>query len=280
MATGLNGKVAFITGIARGQGRSHAIRLAEERVKIIGLDICLPIQSTSKLYPAPTIEDLLSVQDAIEQSGGEILALQGDVRDYSAVAAAVQQGVERFGRLDVVVANAGIFPFGDKACATPEETWRETLDINVTGVWNTVRAAVPTMITGACGGSIVITSSSAGLKAAQNAAAYVTSKHAVVGLMRVLALELAEHQIRVNTIHPTGVATPMIKNDALFGLFVPGSPLPTEAEAGEVFKTTNALPIPWLEPSDVSDLVLFLASDGARFITGATLTVDAGYTIK
>ena len=270
-------KVAFVTGAARGQGRSHALRLAEEGADIIAIDLAEEIDTVKPLYPAATEADLAETVKMIEALDRRVVATKADVRDYAAVKAAVDDGIAQLGRLDIVVANAGIFVFGDRTEDVTEQQWADVIDVNLTGVWHTAKAAIPVM---ADGGSIVITSSTAGIKGTPNVAPYTASKHAVVGLMKTLALELAPRSIRVNSVHPTGVATDMILNEATFKLFLPDVEHPTREQAAEVFATTNALPIPWVEPRDISNAVLWLASDEARYVTGVMLPVDAGYTIK
>ncbi|MBM7365833.1 mycofactocin-coupled SDR family oxidoreductase [Gordonia hydrophobica] len=276
----LDGKVAFITGAARGQGRSHAVRLAQEGADIIALDLCAPVPSAERLYPGASADDMAETIDRVKQFGGRIVSATADVRDFDAVAKVVADGVTDFGGIDIVSANAGIFLFGDPAHEVSEDDWRDVLDINITGVWHTCKAVTPAMIDAGRGGSIVLTSSTAGIKGTPNVAPYTASKHAVVGLMKTLALELAPHSIRVNSIHPTGVATDMILNEATFRLFLPDEEHPTKEQAAPVFATTNALPVPWVESIDISNALLFLASDEARFITGNELKVDAGYCVK
>ncbi len=271
------GKVAFITGAARGQGRSHAIRLAEEGADIIAVDICRQVGSVP--YPMSTPEDLAETVKEVEALDRRIVATEADVRDYSALKAALDDGVAELGRLDIVSANAGIASYG-QAADLDETTWHDMIDTNLTGVWHAARAAIPHLIAGGRGGSIVLTSSTAGLKAIQNMAHYVSAKHGVVGLMRTLALELAPHSIRVNSVHPTGVDTPMVQNEPSMRLFLPDVEHPTPEQYAEVMGSLNALPIPWVEPRDVSNAVLFLASDEARYITGVTLPVDAGSVAK
>ncbi|WP_132992954.1 mycofactocin-coupled SDR family oxidoreductase [Gordonia zhaorongruii] len=276
----LDGKVAFITGAARGQGRSHAVRLAQEGADIIALDLCAPVPSVERLYPGATPDDMAETVDIVKQFGGRIVSATADVRDYDAVAKVVADGVTDFGGIDVVSANAGIFIFGDPSHKVSEGDWKDVLDINITGVWHTCKAVTPAMIEADKGGSIVLTSSTAGIKGTPNVAPYTAAKHAVVGLMKTLALELAPHSIRVNSIHPTGVATDMILNEATFKLFLPDEDHPTKDQAAPVFATTNALPVPWVEPVDISNALLFLASDESRYITGNELKVDAGYCVK
>ena len=275
----VEGKVAFITGAARGQGRSHAIRLAQEGADIIAVDLAAQVDSVP--YPMATPDDLAQTVKEVEALDRRIVASQADVRDYSAVKAAVDDGVAQLGRLDIVAANAGIFSFG-RAEDLEEQTWQDMIDVNLTGVWHAAKAAIPHLKAGGQGGSMVLTSSTAGLMPFENMAHYTSAKHGVVGLMRVLAVELAPDFIRVNSVHPTTVNTDMIHNSATYELFSPD--LTPEQRAreviGERFQTLNALPIRWVEPRDISNAVLFLASDEARYITGVTLPVDAGSLLK
>jgi (+)-trans-carveol dehydrogenase len=273
----LEGKVAFITGAARGQGRSHAHRLAQEGADIIAVDIAAQIGSVA--YPMATPEDLADTVKEVEALDRRIVATQADVRDFGALKAALEDGIAQLGRLDIVAANAGIVSYGP-AAELDETTWQDMIDTNLTGVWHAAKAAVPYLIEQGRGGSIVLTSSTAGLMAIPNSAHYVSAKHGVVGLMRTLALELAPHFIRVNSVHPTGVNTDMIQNVATYRLFRPDLDDPTADDIVEAAKALNALPIPWVEPRDISNAVLFLASDEARYITGVTLPVDAGSTQK
>lgn len=276
----VEGKVAFITGAARGQGRSHAIRLAQEGADIIAIDICTQVDSVR--YPMSTPEDLAQTVKEVEALGRRIVATQADVRDYDAVQAALADGVAQLGRLDIVSANAAISIYGraEDATALSEQTWRDVVDTNLTGVWHTAKAAIPHLIEGGRGGSIILTSSLMGLRGAQNNGAYCAAKHGVVGLMRVLALELASHMIRVNSIHSSAVNTHMIHNDDLYALFAPEVENPTRELVAERAKLMHPIPVPWVEPEDISNAVLFLASDEARYITGVTLPVDAGAAAK
>jgi SDR family mycofactocin-dependent oxidoreductase len=274
------GKVAFVTGAARGQGRSHAVRLAQEGADIIALDLAEEIESVKRFYPGATEADLAETVAQVEALDRRIVAAKADVRDLEAVRSVLAQGVAELGHVDIVCANAGIFLFGEPAHEVSETDWRDVVDINLTGVWQTCKAVIPQLIEQGTGGSIIITSSTAGLKGTPYVAPYTASKHAVVGLMRTLALELGPHRVRVNTIHPTGVATPMILNEATFKLFLPDEEHPTQEQAAPIFASTNTLPVPWVEPEDVSNAVLFLASDESRYVTGTELKVDAGYTIR
>jgi SDR family mycofactocin-dependent oxidoreductase len=276
----VDGKVAFITGAARGQGRSHALRLAEEGADIIAVDIAESIPGMDRFYQGATEEDLAETVRQVEALDRRIVARKADVRDYGALKAALDEGVAELGHVDIVSANAGIFAFGEQSQLVTDDEWEMVNDINAKGVWHTAKAVIPHLIEQGTGGSIILTSSTAGLKGTPNVVAYTASKHAVVGIMRTLALELAPHRIRVNTVHPTGVATDMILNEATFRLFMPDVEHPTQEAAAEIFATTNALPIPWVEPIDISNAVLYLASDEARYVTGTELKIDAGYTIK
>jgi (+)-trans-carveol dehydrogenase len=279
MAGRVEGKVAFVTGAARGQGRSHAIRLAEEGADIIAIDITGQVDSVP--YAMATPDDLAQTVKEVEALDRRIVATQADVRDYGAVKAALDDGVAQLGRLDIVAANAGIFSFG-KADVLEEQTWQDMIDVNLTGVWHAAKAAIPHLKAGGRGGSIVLTSSTAGLMPFENMAHYTSAKHGVVGLMRVLAVELAPDFIRANSVHPTSVNTDMIQNAATYELFAPdlAPEQRTKEVLGERFQTLNALPIKWVEPRDISNAVLFLASDEARYITGVTLPVDAGSLLK
>jgi SDR family mycofactocin-dependent oxidoreductase len=275
----VEGKVAFITGAARGQGRSHAIRLAQEGADIIAVDLVRQVDSVP--YPMSTPGDLAETVKEVEALDRRIVATEADVRDYGALKTALDDGVAELGRLDIVSANAGIFSFGTLE-ELPEQTWQDMIDTNLTGVWHAAKAAIPHIRAGGRGGSIVLTSSTAGLMALENMAHYVAAKHGVVGLMRTLALELAPDMIRVNSVHPTSVSTPMIHNEATYALFAPDLDEKdrTRERLGERFQTLNALPIQWVEPVDISNAVLWLASDESRYVTGVTLPVDAGSLVK
>ena len=278
MSGRVEGKVAFITGAARGQGRSHAVRLAREGAGIIAVDICRHIEGVP--FPMPTPEDLDETVSLVEKEGGRIIATQADVRDEEALKAAVDEGVARLGRLDIVVANAGIGSVGSPLESMPAAVWQDMLDINLTGVWLSAKAAIPHLVAGGQGGSIILTSSVGGFKAYPNIGHYVTAKHGVVGLMRALAVEMAQHHIRVNSVHPTQVNTPMVMNEATFRLFRPDLEHPTADDFAPVSQMAHTLPVPWVEPEDVSNAVLFLASDESRYITGVTLPIDAGSMLK
>lgn len=264
----LEGKVAFITGIARGQGRSHALRLAAAGADIIGVDICVDIASVP--YPMSSREELKETVSQVESLGRRVIAEVADVRDLPALRGVVAAGVDDLGRLDFVVANAGISP-GHFRETTPEEdaqAWKDAIDVNLTGVWNTTQAAIPHIVAGNRGGAIVLTGSTAGLRG-MGGGGYGAAKHGVVGIMRGLANDLAPHSIRVNVVHPTAVNTMMATNDAMQAF------LSTQVDKG--IHLRNALPVEMIEPGDVSAAVEFLLSDNARYITGSNLPVDAGF---
>ncbi len=269
MAGRVAGKVAFITGAARGQGRSHAIRLAEEGADVIAVDICHDYGTVP--YAMATEADLAQTVKAVEALDRRIVATQADVRDAAALKAAVDDGVAQLGRLDIVSANAGICTVQPWDEVSPA-VWQDTLDTNLTGVWNTMVVSVPHLIA-AGGGSIICTSSTAGIKGLPYLAPYVAAKHGVVGIARTMANELASHKIRVNTVHPTGVDTPM--GTGLGGL---ESLLSRDPNLGPIYM--NTLPVETVDPRDISNAVLFLASDEARYVTGLEFTVDAGNTIR
>ncbi|MGY1643258.1 mycofactocin-coupled SDR family oxidoreductase [Geodermatophilus sp. SYSU D00703] len=269
----VEGKVAFITGAARGQGRSHAVRLAREGADIIAVDVCEQVETVP--YPTATPDDLAETVRQVEALDRRIVAAEVDVRDLAGLTEVVEDGVAELGRLDIVLANAGI--------STPaptlemgEETWQTMIDVNLTGVWKTVRAAVPNVIAGGRGGSVVITSSLAAIYANPGTAHYSAAKAGLVMLAKVMAKELAPHGIRVNTVHPTTVATDMILNEPTYRLFRPDLEHPTRADFEEAALTLNALPVPALEAVDISNAVLYLVSDDGRYVTGTTHVVDAG----
>lgn len=266
----VEGKVALITGAARGQGRSHAVRLAEEGAAIIALDVCAP-PSPHTTYPAATPEDLAQTVKEVEAVGGRIVATTTDVRDRDALKAAIDDGVAQFGKLDTVIANAGIITIQEWDEVTPE-LWQDVLDINLTGVWNTIQLSIPHVIE-AGGGSMVLVSSAAGLKGLPFFHPYTAAKSAIVGLMRSLAFELAEHNIRVNTLHPTGVAT-LMNSPASFERL--GALLEKHPRLGPMFM--NGIDVEMIDVADSSNAVLFLVSDEARYVTALPMTVDAGNT--
>lgn len=266
-------KVAFITGAARGQGRSHAVRLAEEGADIIAIDICQTIPTAPG--PGPTPEDLADTVGAVKSLGRRALAAQIDVRDLAAMTGFVAESVGELGRLDIVLANAGIAGTGP-TMEMDEQVWQTMMDINLTGVWKTLKASVPHVIAGARGGSVVITSSLAALTANEHTAHYSAAKSGLIGLMRVLAKELAPHRIRVNTVHPTTVGTEMILNEATYQHFRPDLDHPTRADFEETARTLNRMPVPYIEPEDVTNTILYLVSDEGRYVTGSQQLLDAG----
>ncbi|MDY6997883.1 MAG: mycofactocin-coupled SDR family oxidoreductase [Actinomycetota bacterium] len=269
----LTGKVAFITGAARGQGRAHAVKLASEGADIIALDLC--DQITSVPYPLATPEDLDATVKLVEETGARIVACQADVRDRDAVKAAVREGTEALGeRLDIVIANAGIAPMA------AADAWQDVIDVNLTGVYNTVDVAMKPMIKFGNGGSMVLTSSVAGLVGLGSPMAgsvgYAAAKHGIVGIMRVYANFLAQYSIRVNSVHPAGVNTPMIDNEFTRS-WLEG--IAQESQGGGP-DMGNALPVQALEPEDIANAAFWLVSDAARYVTGVALPVDAGYVNK
>ncbi|WAC93143.1 mycofactocin-coupled SDR family oxidoreductase [Mycobacterium sp. Aquia_213] len=277
MAMQFDGKVAFITGAARGQGRSHAVRFAEEGADIIAFDLCDQIDSVA--YPMATPEDLDETVNLVEKAGRRIVAQQGDVRDFDRLKAAVAAGVAELGRIDFVLANAGILPaFG--AQGSQMKSFVDAVDILLNGVYYTIEAAVPALVDQGEGGAIVITSSSAGLNSLcptfsvrnHGFAGYHAAKHGVVGLMRYFATTLAEKNIRVNAVHPCGVATPMLLNE-------PVAQRMAEYPEGNA-ALENLLPVPMIEAADVTEAMVYLCGQSGRYITGISLPVDAGYTVK
>ncbi|WP_369138084.1 mycofactocin-coupled SDR family oxidoreductase [Modestobacter versicolor] len=269
----LEGKVAFITGAARGQGRSHAVRLAQEGADIIAVDVSRQVETVP--YPTATAEDLAETVRQVEALDRRIIATEADIRDLGALTAAVDAGVAELGRLDIVLANAGISTPAS-SLEMDEETWQTMIDINLTGQWKTIKAAVPHIIAGGRGGSVVITSSLAAIYANPGTAHYGAAKAGLVMMAKILAKELAPQSIRVNTIHPTTVNTGMILNDATYRLFRPDLENPTRADFEEAARTLNKLPIPAVEVEDISNAVLYLVSDDGRYVTGTTHVVDAG----
>ncbi|MFE9787110.1 mycofactocin-coupled SDR family oxidoreductase [Nocardia salmonicida] len=257
--------VALVTGAAGGMGRAHCRRLAEEGADIIALDI------------EAAAAELAETAREVETVGRLCVTGVADVRDQAQLDVAVADGVAALGRLDVIVANAGIYSDLGPSWELSDQAWQRTIDINLTGMWHTVRAAVPALTDG---GSVVIVSSTNGIVGAAAASHYSASKHAVVGLARTLANELGPRGIRVNTVHPGSVATPMILNAAVYAKLCPDLPSPTREDAAEALARRTILPVPWVDPVDISNAVLFLASDESRFVTGTQLVVDAGLTQK
>ena len=276
----LEGKVAFITGAARGQGRADALRLAAEGADIVAFDICAPIPGRD-MVPAATRDDLAETERCVKEMGRQALAVVSDTRDFTDLQGAVDAARTRFGGIDVVIANAGTIGGNALAHEISENDWQTTLDINLLGVWLTVKAALPGMIAAGRGGSIILISSAAGIKPTAHLADYGASKAAVIHLTRVLALENGVHNIRVNCIAPGTVDTPMVLNDALFRLFRPDLESPTRADVEPTFSDLAVLKSnPLLDPGDIANAVLWLASDEAAFVTGVTLPVDMGAGLK
>jgi SDR family mycofactocin-dependent oxidoreductase len=269
-------KVALVTGAARGQGRSHALRLASEGAAVIALDLVSEIDTVQ--YAPATAADLDQTVAEIESVGGSVIPIAADVRERGSLEAKVADGAESLGGLDVVVANAGIISYRRTALDLTEQDWKDVIDVDLTGVWNTCRAALPAMIDR--GGSIVIISSMAGLKGYPGVAHYTAAKHGVLGLARSLAVEFGPRKIRVNTIHPTTVDTEMIRAVEMFRMFRPDLDTPEFEDMAAVAGSMHVLDGPWVESEDVSNCVAFLASDEARALTGVALPVDLGAAIK
>jgi len=278
MARRVDGKVAFVTGAARGQGRSHAVRLAQEGADIVAIDVCRGFENSPAAGATP--EDLAETADMVRNLDRRIVTAEVDVRDFGALKSVVDSGVEELGRLDIIVANAGIGTIGVRLDKMGEDLWQDMIDVNLAGVWKTVKAGVPHLLAGGRGGSIILTSSVAGLKAYPHTGHYVAAKHAVVGLMRTFAVELGQHSIRVNSVHPTHVNSPMLMNEQTYRMFRPDLENPGPDDLAPICQTFHMMPIPWVQPEDISNAVLFLASDEARYITGVTLPVDAGSCLK
>lgn len=270
----LEGKVAFITGVARGQGRSHAVRLAEDGADIIGVDLCSSVPTVP--YALADAKDLEITTKLVADTGRRMIGRVADVRDSDELAAVLAKGVEIFGRVDIVCANAGICSFGE--LSQTHAAWSDSIDIMLTGTFNTVEVAKQQMIDQSDGGSIVLTSSTAGLRGISPGTpgvhGYGAAKHGIVGLMRDYANELAPHRIRVNTVHPTGCATPMVVNEP-FEKYVAETATPDL-----LARLRNAFPVELIEPQDVSNAIAWLVSDQARYVTGATIPVDAGFLVR
>ncbi|MEB3071497.1 mycofactocin-coupled SDR family oxidoreductase [[Mycobacterium] vasticus] len=277
----VQGKVAFITGAARGQGRSHAVHLAEEGADIIAVDICADIASNE--YPLARPEDLDETARLVEKTGRRIVAVQADVRDRTALDAAVQTGIAELGALDIVVANAGICPLGE---GLPVQAFIDAVDVDLIGVLNAVHVALPHLGAGA---SIILTGSVAGLLSSSSSgsgpqglggAGYNLAKRVIVDYSTTLAVKLAPQSIRVNAVHPTNCNTDMLQSEPMYKTFRPDLPNPTVEEAEAGFRSFQAMPVPWVEPADISHAVVYLASDESRYVTGLQLKVDAGATVS
>jgi SDR family mycofactocin-dependent oxidoreductase len=273
----LEGRVAFITGAARGQGRAHAARLASEGADIIAIDICAPV-SDAITYPAATPEDLNETVQEVEATGRKILARQVDIRDSAALRQVVADGVEQFGRLDILVANAGVLSWG-RLWELSDDQWETVIDVNLSGTWRTIRAAVPAMIDAGHGGSIIVVSSAAGLRATPGNGHYAASKHGLTALTNTLALELGEYGIRVNSIHPYSIDTPMIEREAMIEIFSKHpsfvhsfAPMPLNPRDPGGKRHRNE----FMAPEEVSDVVAWLAGDGSATLSGSQIAVDRG----
>ncbi len=268
----LDGKVAFITGAARGQGRSHAIRLAQEGADIVAVDICTQLETVT--YPMSTAADLEQTVKEVEALGRRIVAREADVRDVAALQQVFDEGTRDLGPVSIVLANAGIGAGGSTVSA--EQQWEDVIGVNLTGVWTTGRVAIPSMIEGGQGGSIVLTSSTGGLMGvgipAPGFLAYTAAKHGVIGLMRSWANYLAPHYFRVNSVAPTAVRTPMAADGNLAVVM--------ERNPGLANALSNAMPVDLVEPLDVSNAIAWLVSDDARYVTGTVVPVDAGQLNK
>lgn len=266
----LAGSVVLVTGGARGQGRSHALSFAAAGADVAICDATAEMPTIP--YRLADEDELAATAGAVEACGVRCHAERVDVRDLAGLERFVAAAVERLGRIDTVVANAGVYSFAASSWELDPEQWQVMLDINLTGVWNTCRAAIPAMIEGGGGGSIAMISSVNGFEGVPGTAHYCAAKHGLVGLMRTLAIELAQHGIRVNTIHPTAVDTKMVDNDAT----------PRALEAAERYgkDMTNLLAVELMEPRDVSEALLWISSPAARYVTGITLPIDAGFTVK
>jgi (+)-trans-carveol dehydrogenase len=280
MAGRVEGKVAFITGGARGQGRSHAKRLAEEGADIVIVDLARPDYDWMT-YPNGSPEQLAETARIVEDLDRRCIARVADVRDRASLSVVVDEAIAEFGHIDIVCANAGISPFGPESWNITEQQWDDVLNVNLKGVWNTTSAIIPHMIEAGRGGSIIITSSGAGVKGAANLADYCSSKFGVIGYMKSVALEVAKYFIRVNCLAPGNTNTDMIQNPGLWKLFRPDLENPTSEDAGAVFRDVlNLMPVKWLEPIDQSNGVLYLASDEGRYVTGQVLGIDLGSSIR
>ncbi len=276
-AAPLDGRVAFVTGAARGQGRAHAVRLAAEGAHIVAIDVCKSLSDTVT-YPMPTADDLAETARQVEATGRKVLTREVDIRDLAAQQQVIADAVEQFGRLDIVVANAGILSWG-RIWELSEEAWDTVVDVNLNGTWRTIKAAIPAMIEAGNGGSIIIVSSSAGLKATPGNAHYAASKHGLVALTNALALEAGEFGIRVNSIHPYSIQTPMIEPEAMAAIFAKFptflhsfAPMPLKPVAREGKPGLQE----FMAPEEVADVVVWLAGDASMTISGSQIAVDRG----
>jgi SDR family mycofactocin-dependent oxidoreductase len=273
----LAGRVAFVTGAARGQGRAYAVRLAREGADVIISDICAPVSDTIP-YVGATPEDLAETARLVEAEGRGVLSRTVDIRDDVALRQLVADGIERFGRLDVLVANAGVLSWG-RLWELSDEQWNTVIDVNLTGTWRTLRAVIPAMIDAGNGGSIVIISSSAGLKATPGNGHYAASKHGLTSMTNTLALELGEYSIRVNSVHPYSIATPMIQNDAMLAVLGKHhsylhsfAPMPYQPPA----KDSGAKRSDFMSAEEAAEVVVWLAGDRSGLLSGSQISIDRG----
>jgi SDR family mycofactocin-dependent oxidoreductase len=277
----VSGKVALITGAARGQGRAHAVRLAEEGASIVAFDVCENVAGV--LYEGPTEADLEETGRLVREQGGNVIVRKGDVRKAEDVTAVVEAGLAEFGYIDVVIANQGVAMAGP-SWEISEEDWATVVGINLTGSWRVAKAVIPSMIEAGRGGSIILTTSGLASRAVGYMAHYASTKSGLNGLCRELSVELSPFQIRVNTLQPTAVNTPMMDNEPLYELFTPGMEgQPTEARRAEmlnILRQSNVLDVPWVEAEDMANGALFLASEESKMVTGAPFRVDAGYASR
>jgi SDR family mycofactocin-dependent oxidoreductase len=269
-------KVVLITGAARGQGRSHAVGFAREGADVVACDLTADVATVP--YGLGTVADLDETKKLVEAEDRRCLTLRADVRDADQLAHVVDATLTEFGHIDVLVANAGIASISTIATMS-DEVWQTMLDINLTGVFKSMRAVIPHMVKRGQG-RIVATSSIVGRQGSPNIAHYVAAKWGVIGLVKSAALELADKGITVNCVAPTSVGTKMILNQAFEELFLPDVPNPTKQQVEDAYTALNPIPVPWLQPEDVTNAVLFLASDEARYITGEALSVAAGWNAR
>ncbi len=271
-----DGRVVLVTGGARGQGRSHALRFAGEGADVVVCDVVSQLGTVG--YPMSTPDDLAETVDGVLAQGRRALGLVADVRDLEQLKGVVARAVEQLGRVDILIAQAGICTFGEIA-SMDATTWAETIDTNLTGCFNAIRAVLPGMVEQRYG-RIVATSSMAGRAGWENIGHYAASKWGVIGLVKSVALEVGAHGITANVVCPSSVATPMMMNEGSYRLFRPDLDAPTLEDALPAFTAVNVIPVPYAEPSDISAAMMFLASDDARYITGATLSVSAGVNAR
>ena len=272
----VEGKVALITGAARGQGRNHALRLAEQGADVIVLDICEDVPTIP--YGLATEDELQETAERVEKLGRRVVSAKVDIRDADLLNDFVARAVGELGGLDIVSANAAVCGFGNVLDLTAQE-WKDTIDINLTGSFNTAKAAIPYILAQGRGGSVVFTASTCGLEAVPGIGHYNASKHGVVALTKTLAIELGPQHVRVNALCPTNAATPMFQNDATWRLFFPDVENPSQADAeapNSAARQMHAIPIPWIEPDDITNALLYLVSDEGRYVTGTAMVVDAG----